>query len=130
MFYVFFCIFVLFIRRDGQNHHTLVILKSKSNHLNKDDLKSKSRSFWKWWFENQNHIGNQMILKYSLNSSNSDVFCLLTAYTWLPVTRWVSNTINVFFFQFKCFCFNSTQVIQLFRWKWLIFSLSAPREKN
>ena len=46
---------------DGQNHHMLMILKSKSNHLNKGDLKSKS--FWKWWFENQNHIENQMILK-------------------------------------------------------------------
>ena len=59
---------------DGQNHHMLMILKSKSNHLNKGDLKSKS--FWKWWFENQNHIENQMILKYSLYSSNFDVFCL------------------------------------------------------
>ena len=48
-------------RRDGQNHHMLMILKSKSNHLNKGDLKLKS--FWKWWFENQNHIENQMILK-------------------------------------------------------------------
>ena len=27
--------------RDGQNHHMLMILKSKSNHLNKGDLKSK-----------------------------------------------------------------------------------------
>ena len=34
--------------RDGQNHHMLMILKSKSNHLNKGDLKSKSKSFWKW----------------------------------------------------------------------------------
>ena len=47
--------------RDGQNHHMLMILKSKSNHINKGDLKSKS--FWKWWFENQNHIENQMVLK-------------------------------------------------------------------
>ena len=47
--------------RDGQNHHKLMILKSKSNHLNKCDLKSKS--FWKRWFENQNHIESQMILK-------------------------------------------------------------------
>ena len=49
--------------RDGQNHLMLMILKS--NHLNKSDLKSKSKSFWKWWFENpnQNHIKNQMILK-------------------------------------------------------------------
>ena len=47
--------------RDGQNHHILMILKSKSDHLNKGDLKSKS--FWKCWFENQNHIENQMILK-------------------------------------------------------------------
>ena len=31
--------------RDGQNHHILMILKSKSNHLNKGDLKSKSKSF-------------------------------------------------------------------------------------
>ena len=31
--------------RDGQNHHMLMILKSKSNHLNKGDLKSKSKSF-------------------------------------------------------------------------------------
>ena len=31
--------------RDGQNHQTLMILKSKSNHLNKGDLKSKSKSF-------------------------------------------------------------------------------------
>ena len=46
---------------DGQNHHMLMILKSKSNHLNKGDLKSKS--FWMWWFDNQNHIENQMILK-------------------------------------------------------------------
>ena len=53
------------VTRDGQNHHMLMILKSKSNHLNKGDLKSKSKSFWKWWFENlnQNHIENQMILK-------------------------------------------------------------------
>ena len=51
--------------RDGQNHHMLMILKSKSNQLNKGDLKSKSKSFWKWCFENQNqkHIENQMILK-------------------------------------------------------------------
>ena len=34
--------------RDGQNHHMLMILKSKSNHLNKGDLKSNSKSFWKW----------------------------------------------------------------------------------
>ena len=27
--------------RDGENHHKLMILKSKSNHLNKGDLKSK-----------------------------------------------------------------------------------------
>ena len=47
--------------RDGQNHHMLMILKSKSNHLNKGYLKSKS--FGKWWFQNQNHIENQMILK-------------------------------------------------------------------
>ena len=26
--------------RDGQNHHMLMILKSKSNHLNKGDLNS------------------------------------------------------------------------------------------
>ena len=49
--------------RDGQNHHMLMILKSKSNHLNIGDLKSKSKSFYKWWFENQNHIEIQMILK-------------------------------------------------------------------
>ena len=42
------CLFL--IPRDGQNHHMLMILKSKSNHLNKGDLKSKSKSFWKWWF--------------------------------------------------------------------------------
>ena len=64
---------MLLICRDGQNHHMLMILKSKSNHLNKGDLKSKSnhlnkgdlksKSFWKRWFENQNHIDNQMILK-------------------------------------------------------------------
>ena len=35
----------VFVHRDGQNHHTLMILKSKSNHLNKGDLKSKSKSF-------------------------------------------------------------------------------------
>ena len=46
----------------------------KSNHLNKCYLKSKS--FCKWWFEN--HIKNQIILKYSLQSSYFDVFCLLT----------------------------------------------------
>ena len=34
--------------------------------------------------------------------------------TRLPVTLWVTNTIKVFFFQFKCFCLNSTQVTQLF----------------
>ena len=45
--------------RDGQNHHMLMILNS--NRLNKWDLKSKS--FCKWWFENQNHIKNQMIWK-------------------------------------------------------------------
>ena len=33
------------IPRDGQNHHKLMILNSKSNHLNKGDLKSKSKSF-------------------------------------------------------------------------------------
>ena len=32
----------IIIYRDGQNHHMLMILKSKSNHLNKGDLKSKS----------------------------------------------------------------------------------------
>ena len=31
--------------RDGQNNHMLMILKSKSNHINKGDLKSKS--LWK-----------------------------------------------------------------------------------
>ena len=31
--------------RDGQNHHILMILKSKSNHLNIGDLKSKSKLF-------------------------------------------------------------------------------------
>ena len=31
--------------RDGQNHQMLMISKSKSNHLNKGDLKSKSKSF-------------------------------------------------------------------------------------
>ena len=41
----------------------MLILKSKSNHLNKGDLKSESKSFSKWWFENQNHIEIQMILK-------------------------------------------------------------------
>ena len=58
-------VWINFRGRDGQNHHMLMILKSKSNHLNKGDLKSKSKSFWKWWFENQNqnHIENQMILK-------------------------------------------------------------------
>ena len=35
----------MYIYRDGQNHHMLMILKSKSNHLNKGDLKSKSQSF-------------------------------------------------------------------------------------
>ena len=50
--------------RDGQNHHMLMILKSKSIHLNKGDLKLKSKSLWKWWFENQNHIENQMIFKF------------------------------------------------------------------
>ena len=35
----------IYIARDGQNHHMLMILKSKSNHLNKGDLKSKS--LWK-----------------------------------------------------------------------------------
>ena len=34
------------VDRDGQNHHMLMILKSKSNHLNIGDLNSKS--FWKW----------------------------------------------------------------------------------
>ena len=29
--------------RDGKNHHMFLILKSKSNHLNKGDLKSKSK---------------------------------------------------------------------------------------
>ena len=38
----------MILSRDGQNHHMLMILKSKSNHLNKGDLKSKSKSFWKW----------------------------------------------------------------------------------
>ena len=52
--------------RDGQNHQMLMILKSKSIHLNKGYLKSDSKSFWKWWFENQNHIENQMILKIIL----------------------------------------------------------------
>ena len=37
--------FNLHISRDGQNHHMLMILKSKSNHLNTGDLKSKSKSF-------------------------------------------------------------------------------------
>ena len=58
----------------------LMILKSKSNHLNKGDL-------------NQNHFGSgdlkikiilkiklfQNHFKYSLYLSNFDVFCLLTA---------------------------------------------------
>ena len=52
------------LSRDGQNHHMSMILKSKSNHLNKGDLKSKLKSFWKW-FENQNPIENRMILKSS-----------------------------------------------------------------
>ena len=73
----------VYIARDGQNHHMLMILKSKSNHLNKGDLKSKS--IWKWWFENQNQmilkfrIIFKIILKYSLYSSNYGVFYLLTA---------------------------------------------------
>ena len=46
-FYIFTYI-IYYIYRDGQNHHMLMILKSKSNHLNKGDLKSKSKSFWKW----------------------------------------------------------------------------------
>ena len=57
--YSYLCTQLQVIFRDGQNHNMLMILKS--NHLNKGDLKSKS--FWKWWFENQNHIENQMILK-------------------------------------------------------------------
>ena len=36
---------LLVVFRDGQNHHMLMILKSKSNHLNKGDLKSRSKSF-------------------------------------------------------------------------------------
>ena len=39
----------------------IMLMILKSNHLNKGDLKSKS--FWKWWFENQNHVENQIILK-------------------------------------------------------------------
>ena len=62
---------VMYTCIDGQNHHMLMILKSKSNHLNEGDLKSKS--FWKWWFENQNHIENQMILK-SFSKSFSKSF--------------------------------------------------------
>ena len=49
------------IDRDGQNHHMMMILRSKLNHLNKGDLKLKS--FWKWRLENQIHIENRMILK-------------------------------------------------------------------
>ena len=78
--------------RDGQNHHMLMILKS--NHLNKCDLKSKS--FCKWWFENKNHIKNQMILKsfsrYSLYSSYFDVFCLLTALAIIYQMKHVIST--------------------------------------
>ena len=62
--------------RDGQNHHMLMILKSKSDHLNKGDLKSKSKSHWN---SNDFKILFEIILKYSLYSSNIDVFCLLTA---------------------------------------------------
>ena len=62
--------------RDGQNHHMLMILKSKSNYLNKSDLKSKSKSHWK---SNDFKIIFKFILKYSLYSSNFDVFCLLRA---------------------------------------------------
>ena len=58
----------LVVGREGQNHHMLMILKS--NHLNKGDLKSKSH--WK-----SNYF--KIILKYSLHSSNFDVFWLLTA---------------------------------------------------
>ena len=36
---------ILILNRDGQNHHMLMILKSKSNHLNKGDLKSNPNNF-------------------------------------------------------------------------------------
>ena len=56
----------------------LMILKSKSNHLNKGDLKSKS--FWKWWFENQNQIENQIILKSFWNIVYIAVILVYFAY--------------------------------------------------
>ena len=81
----------------------LMILKSKSNHLNKGDLKSKSKSFWKWWFENQNHIENQIILKslsiilkYSSYSSNFDVFCLLTALAIIYQMKHVISKLSIY----------------------------------
>ena len=56
----------------------LMILKSKSNHLNKGDLKSKS--FWKWWFENQNHIEIQMIVKSFESFSNIVYIAVILMY--------------------------------------------------
>ena len=67
--------------RDGQNHHKLMILKSESNHLYKGDLKSKSKSFLKWWFENQNqnYIENQMIFNvmiFNVMIQSNDFQCV------------------------------------------------------
>ena len=97
----------------------------------------KSKSHWK---SNYFKIIFKIILIYSLYRSNFDVFCLLaslaianTRLPHLPITLWVTNTIYIyiyiFFFFFNSNVFVSTQVPQLFRSKWLNFSLSAPREK-
>ena len=74
----------------------------------------------------------KIILKYSLYSSNFDVFCWLTALTIirLPVTHWITNTINVSFFNLSVFVWTQLKWLDFLGQDDSIFSLSAPREKN
>ena len=84
----------------------------------------KSKSHWR-----SNYF--EIILKYSLHSSNFDVFCLTALAIILDCRYPLGNQYNkCFFFQFKCFCLNSTQVIQLFRSKWLDFLSQCTQWEN
>ena len=93
----------------------------------------KLKSHWK---SNYFKIIFKIILKYSLYRSNFDVFCLLAALAIIldcPFARYaLGNQYNIYiyiYFFFNSNVFVSIQVPQLFRSKWLNFSLSAPRDK-
>ena len=83
-------VFLLPHDRDGQNHHKLMILRSKSNHLNKGDLKSKSNHFGSGDLKIK--ITLKIILKYSLYSTNFDVLSLLTALAIIHQMKHVIST--------------------------------------